>query len=109
MLLLAQLSGLACMQTFTAAWMAGEVHSLARDWEQRSEEQKAGLAAVLVANGVVAFGLNFVSFLTNRRVGALSIAVASNVKQSMIILLSVWIFGYVISGVNGMGEFVYEF
>ncbi|KAJ3105460.1 Kinesin-like protein kif19 [Phlyctochytrium planicorne] len=61
------------------------------------------LFAALFVNGLLAFFLNFVSFVANRRVGALSMTVAGNVKQSMTIGLSVWIFGYVISGLNGIG------
>ncbi|KAI8613377.1 triose-phosphate transporter family-domain-containing protein [Chytriomyces sp. MP71] len=57
----------------------------------------------LVMNGAMAFFLNYVSFTANKKVGALSIAVAGNVKQAMSLGLSVWIFGYVISLVNGMG------
>ncbi|KAJ3313930.1 UAA transporter, partial [Blyttiomyces sp. JEL0837] len=60
------------------------------------------LYLALLANGVIAFFLNYVSFSANRKVGALSMTVAGNVKQSMSIMLSVWIFGYIISYVNGL-------
>ncbi|KAJ3414633.1 UAA transporter [Chytridiales sp. JEL 0842] len=57
----------------------------------------------LLLNGVLAFWLNYISFSANKKVGALSMTVAGNVKQTLSIMLSVWIFGYVISTVNGIG------
>ncbi|KAJ3218189.1 UAA transporter [Dinochytrium kinnereticum] len=61
------------------------------------------LFIALLMNGVLAFFLNFISFMANRRVGALSMTVAGNVKQSMTITLSVWVFGYIITTLNGLG------
>ena len=57
----------------------------------------------LVLNGVMAFWLNVVSFNANRRVGALGMNVAANVKQVLTILLAVVIFDLTITPANGVG------
>ncbi|RDB23391.1 GDP-mannose transporter GONST5 [Hypsizygus marmoreus] len=59
--------------------------------------------ALLVMNGVTAFGLNVVSFSANRKVGALSMTVAANVKQVLTILCAVILFDVTITPMNGVG------
>ncbi|KAG6826209.1 hypothetical protein H0H92_000704 [Tricholoma furcatifolium] len=54
-------------------------------------------------NGVMAFGLNVVSFSANRKVGALSMTVAANVKQVLTILCAVAMFDLPITPMNGIG------
>ncbi|GJE86315.1 TPT-domain-containing protein [Phanerochaete sordida] len=60
-------------------------------------------AAVLLANGAVAFGLNVVSFSANGRVGALSMTVAANVKQVLTVLVAVALFDLTIAPANALG------
>ena len=43
---------------------------------------------LIAFNGVIAFGLNVVSFTSNKNVGPLTISVAANIKQVLAILLS---------------------
>ena len=43
---------------------------------------------LIAFNGVIAFGLNVVSFTCNKNVGPLTISVAANIKQVLAILLS---------------------
>ena len=57
----------------------------------------------LALNGTIAFLLNVVSFNTNKRVGAVGMSVAANVKQALTIVLSVVIFHLVITPINGFG------
>ena len=57
----------------------------------------------LLANGVLAFGLNIVSFTANKKVGPLSMTVAANVKQVLTIVCAVRMFGLRINGVNAVG------
>ncbi|KAI9326664.1 triose-phosphate transporter family-domain-containing protein [Zopfochytrium polystomum] len=110
--LLWRMSALACIQCVLVSWASGELASYQAFLVRLASSPAGGgltvpgLYAVLVLNGVMAFLLNYVSFAANRRVGALSMTVAGNVKQSMTILLSVWIFGYLISWVNGCGILV---
>lgn len=58
---------------------------------------------VLGMNGVIAFGLNIVSFTANKKAGPLSMTVAANVKQVLSIILAVLIFDLSISLMNATG------
>jgi len=57
----------------------------------------------LAINGCVAFVLNIASFNANRKVGALGMAVAGNVKQVLTILCAVGLFNLTIAPLNGLG------
>ncbi|KAG8747584.1 UAA transporter [Ceratobasidium sp. 428] len=46
----------------------------------------------LALNGSLAFLLNYVSFMSSRRAGALSMIVAANVKQVLTVLLALLVF-----------------
>ncbi|KXN85609.1 Triose phosphate/phosphate translocator, chloroplastic [Leucoagaricus sp. SymC.cos] len=59
--------------------------------------------AGLVTNALMAFALNVVSFHANRKVGALGISVAANVKQVLTILSSVVLFNLTITRMNAFG------
>jgi uncharacterized membrane protein len=61
------------------------------------------LASGLLLNGVIAFGLNIVSFTANKKTSALTMTVAGNVKQVLSIILSIVIFDYVINEMNTFG------
>ena len=62
------------------------------------------LHLALLFNGLLAFMLNYVSFTANKRTSALSMTVAGNVKQAMSIGLSVFLYSYVVSFLNGIGK-----
>ncbi|KAJ8700750.1 hypothetical protein PTI98_003746 [Pleurotus ostreatus] len=66
------------------------------------EMSNTKLMALLV-NGLIAFGLNVVSFTANKKIGALGMSVAANVKQVLTILIAVVIFELRISGTNAIG------
>ncbi|KAK2460795.1 hypothetical protein APHAL10511_007265 [Amanita phalloides] len=57
----------------------------------------------LLANGILAFGLNVTSFGANKRVGAVSMSVAANVKQVLTMLCAVMIFDLRITPTNALG------
>ncbi|KAJ3029502.1 UNVERIFIED_CONTAM: UAA transporter [Siphonaria sp. JEL0065] len=111
--LLWRMSGLSFLQCFYISWVTGEldkclvlISKLVVGW--RTEQASfwlnpTWLVGAVLVNGAMAFFLNYVSFSANKKVGALSIAVAGNVKQAMTLGLSVWIFGDVIGAVNGAG------
>ncbi|KAJ3377979.1 hypothetical protein HDU84_008043, partial [Entophlyctis sp. JEL0112] len=121
--LLWRMSGLSFVQCIAMSWSTGEwtrfvvfLQKLAADAEIQAADTDDDfefhrsmwldlhwLYLALLVNGTMALCLNVVSFSANKRVGALSIAVAGNVKQAMSLGLSVWIFGYVISFVKGFG------
>ena len=57
----------------------------------------------LLANGILAFGLNIVSFTANKKVGPLSMTIAANVKQVLTIVCAVKMFGLRIDLINALG------
>ncbi|KAF6751176.1 triose-phosphate transporter family-domain-containing protein [Ephemerocybe angulata] len=57
----------------------------------------------LLFNGLLAFALNVVSFNANRRVGALGMSVAANVKQVLAVLCSITLFNLTITRTNALG------
>lgn len=57
----------------------------------------------LALNGVIAFGLNVVSFTANKNTSALTMTVAGNVKQVMTIILSILFFNLVVNFTNSVG------
>ncbi|TPX73793.1 hypothetical protein CcCBS67573_g04939 [Chytriomyces confervae] len=108
--LLWRMSGLSCIQCLFISISTGEVAAFRAFLGNRNATGGSTvysnlhwLYLALAMNGAMAFFLNYVSFSANKKVGALSIAVAGNVKQVMSLGLSVWIFGYVLSLVKGMG------
>lgn len=65
-----------------------------------------GLLLAIVANAAMAFGLNLVSFQTNKVAGALTISVTGNVKQCLTIILGIVLFNVRIALLNGAGIFI---
>ncbi|TPX40535.1 hypothetical protein SeMB42_g01648 [Synchytrium endobioticum] len=125
--LLYRMSVLACLQSIPMSYMAGEVAGyreyvriLALYRERYNDGSLIvddplahrdhvrylslhGLFLALVLNSMLAFALNVASFSANKRTSALSMTVAGNVKQVLTVVLSMWIFSYVISLLNGLG------
>ncbi|KAJ7481498.1 triose-phosphate transporter family-domain-containing protein [Mycena latifolia] len=97
--LLAVLSPLALAHCAILAHLTGE---LARARAYAADLSCLGASALLL-NGALAFGLNTVSFRANRRVGALGMTVAANVKQVLTVVCAVAVFGLRISGLNVLG------
>lgn len=63
-------------------------------------------ALLLLANGAMAFLLNYANFMTTKKTSALTVTVAGNVKHILTILLSVMMFKNPISLLNGVGTLV---
>ncbi|KAJ7337385.1 triose-phosphate transporter family-domain-containing protein [Mycena albidolilacea] len=95
--LLFLLSPLALVQCVLLAHFTGELGRV------RAVELSAGTVGALLLNGCIAFGLNVVSFSANRRVGALGMTVAANVKQVLTIVCAVVIFNLTITTLNAVG------
>lgn len=98
--LLTRMSPLAFIQCVFFALLTGELERV-RAYSAR--EMSGPRALALAANGLLAFGLNVVSFTANKKVGALSITVAANVKQVLTILFAVSMFHLTITPVNALG------
>ncbi|KAH9828654.1 TPT-domain-containing protein [Rhodofomes roseus] len=100
--LLTRTSPLACALCLFYAYASGE---LAQARTSLAPHSVAGASRVLVilGNGVIAFGLNVVSLSANKKVGALNMTVAANVKQALTILCAVGIFHLTITPANALG------
>ncbi|KAF8208197.1 triose-phosphate transporter family-domain-containing protein [Mycena galopus ATCC 62051] len=95
--LLFLLSPLALVQCLLLAHFTGELAHV------RAYEMSRFQLIALLLNGCIAFGLNVVSFSANRRVGALGMTVAANVKQVLTIVCAVGIFNLTITKLNAVG------
>ncbi|TFK29428.1 TPT-domain-containing protein [Coprinopsis marcescibilis] len=123
--LLYLLSPIAFVQTTLLAHFSGELERVNVHLSQAASEyarKQAGSAADgvwmgfwglggaprlwLLLNGVLAFLLNVVSFSANRKVGALAMTVAANVKQVLAVLCSVTLFNLNVTPMNGLGIFL---
>ena len=119
--LLTRMSPLALVQCIVYAYFSGEfaqIYNSGAVWSPT-------YLLVLLGNGVIAFGLNVVSFTANGKVGALNMAVAgacsydtaslvyamlmttvyvvANVKQVLTILLAMAVFNLSVSRTNALG------
>lgn len=63
-----------------------------------------GWMSLLLLNGIVACGLNLVSFVANKKAGALTMTVAAQIKQIATIVLSIVFFHLTIGFWNGFGK-----
>jgi drug/metabolite transporter (DMT)-like permease len=90
--LLRHLSPWAALQSTAIAYWNGEV-GVVRDHFSFPDSHitRSRFALYLLCNCIGAFLLNMASFEANRRCGPLSIAVASNLKQVAILVISLWI------------------
>ncbi|KAK4705473.1 hypothetical protein P7C70_g725, partial [Phenoliferia sp. Uapishka_3] len=98
--LLIRMSPLAFMQCVLWGWYSGE---LDRVRIYGATEMTRSKAIALLVNGVIAFGLNVVSFTANKKTSALTMTVAANVKQVLTIVLAVIIFHIKLNATNMFG------
>ena len=110
--LLYRMSFLAVPQALVMSWLAGEMNIPKVSWsiakriavdEMTAPTIPSGQVGCLILNGMMAFGLNIVSFTTNKKVGALTMTVAANVKQIMTIVLSQIVWHLHMGVVNAIG------
>ncbi|GAO51241.1 hypothetical protein G7K_5349-t1 [Saitoella complicata NRRL Y-17804] len=102
--LLLRMAPLACAQSVAYAWVTGELASLPEWWEsQAAMGKQTTITWGLAINGLIAFGLNVVSFTANKKVGPVTMTVAANVKQVLTIVLAIGMFHLHISGLNAFG------
>jgi hypothetical protein len=98
--LLYRMSPLAFVQTIMYAYLTGEI-SAAQQYA--SEKMGRREVIILLGNGVLAFGLNVISFTANKKTGALTMTVAANIKQILTIILSIMFWGLAVGWMNGFG------
>lgn len=100
--LLYRMSPLTCIHALLIALLNGELRALKSKVFSASNFGAATIS-MLALNGLIAFGLNVVSFKANKKVGALTMTVAANVKQVMTIILAVILWNLSMGVVHIMG------
>ncbi|KAI9209843.1 triose-phosphate transporter family-domain-containing protein [Polychytrium aggregatum] len=115
--LLFRLSLLAVLQCLVAAYFVGEIddptdiqvpigNGTLVDTQLPAAETPLSLGEwgwMVCFNGVLAFLVNYVSFTTNGKTSALAMAIAGNVKQVLMICLSVVLFSYIFTYHSALG------
>lgn len=124
--LLYRMSPMAFAQTLVYAFLTGEIGSIYRGvqsaWGTGTPSTSTtttttaatpdgglgfvpsrGLWMKLLLNGLIAFGLNVVSFTANKNTGALTMTVAANVKQVMTVVLAIMFFNLDVNVTNAFG------
>lgn len=98
--LLSKMAPLALIQIGTVALLTGEVSEIFSRWDELS-----GTAApqVVLMSGFLSFTLNVSSFIANKVTSALTLSVAANVKQVLIVAFATTYFGDTIGLLNGVG------
>lgn len=101
--LLHKMCPLALVQVALLACLTGEVTEIASRW---SELSKTAAPQVVLLSGVLSFALNISSFVANKVTSALTLCIAANVKQVLLVAFGTVYFGDHVSLVNGVGIFV---
>jgi len=97
-----KMAPLATFQCGLLSFLAGEMSEL---WSQWSKGSCCGFTVILILlmSGICAFILNITSFMANKLTSPLTLCIASNVKQVLMILLGTLIFETEITVLNGLG------
>jgi len=97
-----RMSPLALIQSLAFAYLFGEMAEF-QNFALVEHRLNLKTIVVLLMNGAIAFGLNIISFSANKKVGALTMTVAANVKQILTIVLSVAFFKLLVGTMHALG------
>ena len=106
--LLYRMSPLACVQSLFCAYLAGEFEVVKAVYASHSVGNDISILRphvfTILGNGILAIGLNLVSFTANKKVGALTMTVSANVKQALTIGIAVLLWELKIGWLNHLGK-----
>jgi hypothetical protein len=98
--LLSKMAPLALIQIGSVAILTGEVSEIIGRWEELSQ---TAAPQVVLLSGFLSFTLNVSSFIANKVTSALTLSIAANVKQVLIVTFATAYFGDMVGLVNGAG------
>lgn len=102
--LLYKMAPKAALQCIILACLTGEVTSIASRWHtELSPAVSMWPTFGVVSTGIMSFSLNISSLVSNKLTSALTLCIAANVKQVLMILLATAIFDIPVSVLNGSG------
>jgi len=102
--LLGHMAPLAFVQCLAMSFATGEVASIASRWEtELSPKVDRNPMLVVLLSGVLSFTFNISSLQANKLTSPLTLCIAGNVKQVLMIVIATVIFSVHITPLNGVG------
>jgi Triose-phosphate Transporter family len=105
--LLGHMAPLALIQCIVAAFFTGEIQAIASRWStELSPSVDIYPMLVVWFSGILSFSLNICSLQANKLTSPLTLCIAANVKQVLMIAMSTILFHIEITPLNGAGIFI---
>lgn len=102
--LLSHMAPLALIQCVIIAFFTGEIQSIASRWDtELSPSVNVRPMFVVWLSGIFSFSLNICSLQANKLTSPLTLCIAANVKQVLMIVISTILFNTNIAPLNGAG------